>query len=160
MSGSFGAVIVEFQRCEGADPSLPLPRYESAGAAGMDIRADLPPGERASGRLLRPGARTLVPTGLRVALPQGTEMQMRPRSGLALKHGVTLLNAPGTIDADYRGPLGVILINHGRMAFRIAHGARIAQAVIAPAPQARIEVVTTLSPTARGIGGFGSTGTA
>jgi len=141
-----------------ADPQVPLPAYATAGAAGADLRANLPEEARAGGLLLAPGARVLAPTGLRVAVPEGWEMQLRPRSGLALKHGVTLANAPGTVDADYRGPLGVILINLGAEPYRVAHGERIAQAVIAPAPQARFRAAERLGDTSRGAGGFGSTG--
>jgi dUTP pyrophosphatase len=133
---------------------LPLPAYETAGAAGLDLRAALPDGPLR----LEPGARLLVPTGLVLELPVGTEGQVRPRSGLALRHGVTLLNTPGTIDADYRGEVGVILINHGREAFTVQHGDRIAQLVIAAVLQAAIVEVEELSETTRGSGGFGSTG--
>lgn len=142
---------------EGADRALGLPSYETAGAAGADLRANFP-AERRSGVTLAPGARALVPTGLRLAIPLGFEVQIRPRSGLALKHGITLPNSPGTIDADYRGPLGVIVMNAGQEDFHIEHGARIAQMVIAPVVQARFELVETLDETARGQGGFGSTG--
>ena len=149
--------VVEVVREPGADGALPLPRPETAGAAGADLRADL------AGRgpiVLAPGARALVPTGLRVAVPPGWEMQVRPRSGLALRHGVTVLNAPGTVDSDYRGPLGVILVNLGDAPFAVEHGARIAQAVVAPAPRAEWRLVEALDGTARGAGGFGSTGAA
>ncbi len=141
----------------GADRDLGLPVYASAGAAGADLRANFPEGMR-DGVMLAPSARTLVPTGLRLAIPKGYEVQVRPRSGLALKHGITLANAPGTIDSDYRGPLGVILINLGDAAFHVAHGARIAQMVVAPVTLATFEVVDALDGTARGTGGFGSTG--
>jgi len=133
---------------------LPLPAYESAGAAGLDLRAALPDGPLR----LEPGARLLVPTGLVLELPEGTEGQVRPRSGLALRHGVTLLNTPGTIDADYRGEVKVILINHGQETFTVAHGDRIAQLVVAAVLQAEIVEVEELTDTARGAGGFGSTG--
>lgn len=142
---------------EGADQSLGVPSYETAGAAGADLRANFPVEQR-DGVTLAPGARALVPTGLRLAIPLGFEVQIRPRSGLALKHGITLPNSPGTIDADYRGPLGVIVMNAGQEAFHIEHGARIAQMVVAPVVQARFELVETLAETARGQGGFGSTG--
>ena len=141
-----------------ADPAVPLPGYETDGAAGADLRANLPEDQRAEGLTLAPRARALVPTGLRVAVPEGWEMQVRPRSGLALKHGVTVANAPGTVDSDYRGPLGVILVNLGAAPYTIAHGERIAQAVVAPFAQARFEAVPELDETARGTGGFGSTG--
>jgi dUTP pyrophosphatase len=148
-------IPVEFVRAEGADPDLPLPSYATVGAAGADLHADTGGGTI----MLEPGARALIQTGLHVALPVGYEMQLRPRSGLAFKHGVTLLNAPGTIDADYRGPLGVLLINLGAEVFAVTHGMRIAQAVLAPVATAGFVEVTTLSRTARGTGGFGSTGT-
>ena len=139
----------------GADRSLGLPRYETAGSAGADLRANFP--ER-SGVVLAPGGRVLVPTGLRLSVPEGYEVQIRPRSGLALKHGITLPNAPGTIDSDYRGPLGVIVMNAGDDPFEITHGMRIAQMVLAPVVQAAFELVESLDETARGAGGFGSTG--
>ena len=141
-----------------ADTSLALPQYETSGAAGADLRANLPPDARAAGIALAPGARALVPTGLAVAIPPGFEMQIRPRSGLALKHGLSLANAPGTIDSDYRGPLGIILINLGQDVVTIAHGDRIAQAVITPVAQATFTLAETLDETDRGTGGFGSTG--
>ncbi|WP_424942193.1 dUTP diphosphatase [Aliiroseovarius crassostreae] len=141
-----------------ADRGVALPSYETAGAAGADVRANLKPEDRAGGRVLAPMARAIVPTGIRVEIPEGYEMQLRPRSGLAIKHGISLPNTPGTIDCDYRGPLGVILINYGDAPFVIGHGDRIAQAVIAPVLQARYAVVDALSDTRRGTGGFGSTG--
>lgn len=140
-----------------ADPEVPLPVYETAGAAGADLRANFAAAVRA-GVTLEPGARALIPTGLRVAIPHGYEMQIRPRSGLALKHGVTLANTPGTIDSDYRGPLGIILINLGDAPFRVTHGERIAQAVVAPVVQAAWTLAEVLDDTTRGEGGFGSTG--
>lgn len=132
---------------------LPLPAYETAGAAGMDLRAaiDQPV-------TLQPGARFAVPTGLAIALPHGFEAQVRPRSGLALKQGVTCLNTPGTIDADYRGEIKVILINLGDAPATFARGDRIAQLVIAPVTQARWQEAESLDETARGAGGFGSSG--
>jgi len=136
----------------GAD--LPLPAYETAGAAGMDLRASV--GEESV--ILAPGARAMVPTGLAIALPEGFEAQVRPRSGLAIKHGITQLNTPGTIDSDYRGELKVILINHGQEPFTVAHGDRIAQLVIAPVIQAVWAELETLDETSRGSAGFGSTG--
>ena len=141
-----------------ADRSLPLPSYETAGAAGADIRANLKPEDRATGFTLDPMHRAIVPTGIRVEIPQGFEMQIRPRSGLAVKHGITLPNTPGTIDSDYRGPLGVALVNLGAEPYTIQHGDRIAQMVIAPVVQVAFQVVDALSDTARGEGGFGSTG--
>ena len=134
---------------------LPLPAYETAQAAGMDLRAALPQDEPLT---LRPGARHPVPTGLAFALPPGFEGQVRPRSGLAARHGVTRLNTPGTIDADYRGEVKVILINLGEEDFVIRRGERIAQLVIAPVVQAAWVEVGSLEETARGAGGFGSTG--
>ncbi|MCF1709142.1 dUTP diphosphatase [Tabrizicola sp. J26] len=141
-----------------ADQSLPLPSYETAGAAGADLRANLKPEDRITGFILDPMRRAIVPTGLRVEIPHGFEMQIRPRSGLAFKHGISLPNTPGTIDSDYRGPLGVLLINLGSEPYTIHHGDRIAQAIIAPVMQARFELVTQLGETERGEGGFGSTG--
>ena len=141
-----------------ADPLVPLPGYETAGAAGADLRANLPEAKRGTGLRLEPMQRILVPTGLRLEIPPGFEVQVRPRSGLALKHGITLANAPGTIDSDYRGPLGVILVNLGDEAFVVGHGERIAQMVVAPVVQAAFEPVGGLGETARGAGGFGSTG--
>ena len=140
-----------------ADQSVPLPSYETAEAAGADLRANFSADQR-GGMRLAPGGRALVPTGLRLAVPLGFEVQIRPRSGLALKHGITVLNTPGTIDSDYRGPLGVIVINTGQQAFEIAHGDRIAQMILAPVAQAAFALVATLDETARGVGGFGSTG--
>jgi dUTP pyrophosphatase len=141
-----------------ADPGVPLPSYETAGAAGADVRANLPAEARETGVVLAPGARALVPTGLRLEIPEGYEVQVRPRSGLALKHGIGLANAPGTIDADYRGPLGVILVNLGAEPFTVRHGERIAQLVVAPVVRAAFAEVAALGDTARGTGGFGSTG--
>jgi len=141
-----------------ADTALPLPSYETPGAAGADIRANLWPEDRASGFTLDPMHRAIVPTGLRVEIPLGYEMQIRPRSGLAVKHGITLPNTPGTIDSDYRGPLGVALINLGSEPYVIQHGDRIAQAVIAPVVQAVFSLTDALGASARGEGGFGSTG--
>lgn len=134
---------------------LPLPAYETAQAAGMDLRAAVPDDAPLT---LRPGARHPVPTGLAFALPPGFEGQVRPRSGLAMKHGVTCLNTPGTVDADYRGEVKVILINLGEEDFVIRRGERIAQLIIAPVVQAAWAEVESLDETARGAGGFGSTG--
>lgn len=134
---------------------LALPAYETADAAGMDLRAAVPEGEPLT---LAPGHRAMVPTGLTIALPAGHEAQVRPRSGLAAKHGVTCLNSPGTIDADYRGEVKVILINHGQEPFVIKRGERIAQMVIAPVTRGELKVVASLDQTRRGAGGFGSTG--
>jgi dUTP pyrophosphatase len=137
----------------GAD--LPLPSYQSEGAAGLDllaaVAADAPV-------IIGPGERALVPTGLAIALPAGTEGQVRPRSGLAARHGVTVLNAPGTIDADYRGEIQVILVNLGQEPFTVMRGTRIAQLIIAPVLQVTICETANLDETTRGVGGFGSTG--
>jgi dUTP pyrophosphatase len=134
---------------------LPLPAYETHGSAGMDLRAAPPQHEPI---ILAPGARALVPTGLCMAIPQGFEVQVRPRSGLAVKHGVTCLNTPGTIDSDYRGEVKVILINLGQEDFVIQRGERIAQMIVAPLLQASWLETDSLDETARGAGGFGSTG--
>ena len=134
---------------------LSLPAYETGGSAGMDLRAAVPEDAPVT---LEPGARALVPTGLKIALEAGYEAQVRPRSGLALKHGLTCLNSPGTIDSDYRGEVGVILINHGQEPFVIRRGERIAQMVIARHEQAALVEVAALDETVRGAGGFGSTG--
>ncbi len=143
--------VVRLPHAEG----LPLPAYETALAAGMDLRAAVPEDEPVT---LRPGERFAAPTGLAMAIPAGFEGQVRPRSGLAFKHGVTCLNTPGTIDADYRGEVKVILINHGPEDFVIRRGERIGQMVIAPVVQARLAEVESLDETVRGAGGFGSTG--
>jgi dUTP pyrophosphatase len=132
---------------------LPLPAYQSDQAAGVDLMAAV-----AAPVTIAPGERVTIPTGLAIALPAGSEAQVRPRSGLAAKHGITVLNSPGTIDADYRGEIQVILVNLGRAPVTIERGMRIAQMVIAPVTQARWREVSELPPTARGAGGFGSTG--
>jgi dUTP pyrophosphatase len=142
--------VVRLPHAEG----LPLPGYATAGAAGMDLLAAV-----AAPLTLAPGARTLVPTGLTIALPAGYELQVRPRSGLALKHGIVLPNSPGTVDEDYRGELQVIVMNAGDAPFVIERGMRIAQAVVSPVVRAAWVEVETLAPTGRGTGGFGSTGT-
>jgi len=149
---------VELAWSDGADRSLPLPDYATAGAAGADLRANFPPDAREAGLTLAPGARALVPTGLRLAIPEGFEVQVRPRSGLALKHGLTLPNAPGTIDSDYRGPMGVIVQNGGAASYTIVHGERIAQMVVAPVARATFHLMEDLGTSSRGDGGFGSTG--
>ena len=136
----------------GHGDSLPLPAYETAGAAGMDLRA-------AHDHVLQPGSRTLMPTGFAIALPEGFEAQVRPRSGLAVKHGVTVLNSPGTIDCDYRGEIKVPLINHGQTDFIVARGDRIAQMVIAAVARIEWLEASTLDETERGSNGFGSSGT-
>lgn len=133
---------------------IELPQFETAQAAGADLRAALD-----APVTLAPGARKLIPTGFCMALPAGYEAQVRPRSGLALKHGITVLNSPGTIDADYRGEVGVLIINHGDQDFTVSRGDRFAQIIIAPVTQGAFNVVSTLSDTVRGTGGYGSTGT-
>lgn len=143
--------LVQLPHAEG----LPLPAYETDGAAGMDLRAAVSEDQP---MVLEPGARALVPTGLSIAVPPGFEAQVRPRSGLALKAGITCLNSPGTIDSDYRGEVGVILANLGGEAFVIRRGERIAQMVIAAHERAEWSVVDSLDETTRGAGGFGSTG--
>jgi dUTP pyrophosphatase len=134
---------------------LPLPVYETTGSAGMDLRAAV---AEDAPLTLQPGARALVPTGFCIGLPEGYEAQVRPRSGLALKHGVTCLNSPGTIDSDYRGEVGVILINHGAEPFVVKRGERIAQMIVSPVVQSAWVEVESLDETLRGAGGFGSTG--
>jgi dUTP pyrophosphatase len=138
----------------GAD--LPLPAYQSAHASGLDLHAAVPAGTPV---VIAAGDRAMIPTGIAIALPLGTEAQVRPRSGLALRHGVTVLNAPGTVDADFRGEIQVILINHGRDAFSVERGMRIAQLIIAPTTRVMLCEVESLDETMRGVGGFGSTGT-
>lgn len=132
---------------------VPLPRYETEGAAGMDLAA-----ATAESLFLDPGERALIPTGLSIALPSGYEAQIRPRSGLALRYGITVLNAPGTIDADYRGEIGVILVNLGKEAFKVERGMRIAQLVVAPVSRVTWGECETLPESSRGGDGFGSTG--
>lgn len=146
-------VQVDILRLEHA-ADLPLPAYETAHAAGMDLMACIP-----ADITLGPGERAIIPAGFAIALPEGFEAQVRPRSGLAAKHGITVLNAPGTIDADYRGEVGVILVNLGQTAFAISRGMRIAQMVVAPVSRAVWREVESLDDTQRGAGGFGSTGT-
>ncbi len=153
-----GMVVVKILWEQWADRSVALPAYQTAGAAGADICANFPEGERAAGMVLAPMERRVVPTGIRVEIPEGYEMQIRPRSGLAMKFGITVPNTPGTIDCDYRGPLGVALVNLGAAPYVVRHGDRVAQCVVAPVVQAGFEVVVSLGDTARGPGGFGSTG--
>jgi dUTP pyrophosphatase len=147
-------VVVEVRRLPHGD-GLPLPAYQTEHAAGLDLLAAVPADAPIS---LAPGERGLVPTGLAIAVPEGFEGQVRPRSGLALKHGVTVLNSPGTIDADYRGELSVILINLGAEPFVIGRGERIAQLVIARVERAQLSITVALTETSRSSGGFGSTG--
>ena len=147
-------VTVKLTWAADADRTLPLPGYETLGAAGADLRANI----KAGPIMLEPGERALVPTGLHMEIPPGYEVQIRPRSGLAHKYGIALVNSPGTIDSDYRGPVGVLLLNTGATAFEVSHGMRIAQMVVAPVVQARFNVVDALDETSRGTSGFGSTG--
>ena len=148
-------LAVKIVRWEGADEAVPLPSYETDGAAGMDLRANL--ADRGTVEIA-PGARALVSTGFAMEIPPGFEAQVRPRSGLALKHGVTVANAPGTIDSDYRGQVGVILINLGADPFTVSHGDRVAQMVFAAVARVAWDVDGVLGDTVRGAGGFGSTG--
>ena len=146
-------VVIAVKRLRPATDPLPLPRYMTAGAAGMDLLADLTePVE------LGPGARALIPTGLAVEIPAGYEAQIRPRSGLALRHGVTLLNSPGTIDSDYRGEVQVLLINLGERPYTVRRGERIAQMIVAPIARAELAETAALGESRRGSGGFGHTG--
>ncbi|WP_168072947.1 dUTP diphosphatase [Caulobacter sp. SSI4214] len=154
MSAIPAGLVIRFKRWEG-NADLPVPAYASSGAAGFDLRAAAPEGETL---VLKPGARAMVPTGFSVAIPDGYEMQVRPRSGLAFKNGVTVVNAPGTVDSDYRGQVCVLLINLGEEDFAIRRGDRIAQGIIAAAPQWPLVEVDDLDATERGAGGFGSTG--
>ena len=153
MQEILGPIVTLIRLPHGAE--LPLPAYESAGAAGMDLRAavaeDMP-------LVIAPGARALVPTGFIFEIPSGFEGQVRPRSGLALKHGITCLNSPGTIDSDYRGEVKVLLVNHGEEAFTVTRAMRVAQMLVTPVVQARIREAQAASETQRGAGGFGSTG--
>jgi dUTP pyrophosphatase len=149
-------VVVKVARVQGrGGEPLPLPAYQTAHAAGLDLRADLEPGESLT---LSPLERRLVPTGLKIELPEGYEAQVRPRSGLALKHGLTCLNSPGTIDADYRGEIQVLLVNLSDAPVTLSRGERIAQLVVAQVTRASLEEVQSLSESDRGPGGFGSTG--
>ncbi|WP_298969481.1 dUTP diphosphatase [uncultured Roseobacter sp.] len=147
-------VQIKLTWLKGADQSVSLPGYQTAGAAGADVRANLPDGDAQ----IAPGDRALIPTGLQMEIPEGYEVQVRPRSGLALKHGIMLVNSPGTIDSDYRGPVGIIVMNAGQEPFVVTHGMRIAQLVVAPVVQGDFSIAGSLSETDRGAGGFGSTG--
>ncbi len=151
------APMVRFRWLPDADTEIALPSYETPGATGADVRANFPTDAR-GGATLAPLERKLIPTGLAIEIPDGFEVQVRPRSGLALRNGIGIVNSPGTIDSDYRGPLGVILVNLGAELVHIAHGDRVAQLVIAPVVRADFATADALSPTARGSGGFGSTG--
>ena len=148
-----GSITLKILRAAGSE-DLPLPAYQSDVAAGLDLLAAV-----AEDVCVGPGQRRLVPSGIHVEIPPGYEGQVRPRSGLAIRHGITLLNAPGTIDADYRGEVQVILVNHGTEPFVVTRGMRIAQLVIAPVTQARVVAVDALAESIRGAGGFGHTGT-
>jgi dUTP pyrophosphatase len=145
------APTLKLRRVGERGPPLPLPEYATAGAAGLDLRAD-------EACTLAPGERRLVPTGISIELPAGHEGQVRPRSGLAARHGIAMLNAPGTIDEDYRGEVGVILVNLGREPFEVHRGQRIAQLVVAPVARVAVAEVEELAASERGTGGFGSTG--
>jgi dUTP pyrophosphatase len=147
-------IVVQFYRFREADADIPLPSYETTGSAGMDVAAAV-----SEVVVIPPGEIALIPTGFGVALPAGYEMQVRPRSGLALKHGITLINSPGTIDADYRGEVKVPLINHGKKPFAVNRGDRIAQLVVAQVAAVSLVSVDSLPPTSRNDGGFGHTGT-
>jgi len=142
---------VKAARVGSRGPPLPLPRYMTSGSAGLDLLAD-------EAVTLAPGERKLVPTGLALEIPPGYEGQVRPRSGLAMRHGIGMVNAPGTIDSDYRGELGVLLVNHGKARVELGRGERIAQLIIAPVVQAKLVLTPALSASDRGEGGFGSTG--
>lgn len=148
-------MVVRLRRLDGFDDAVALPEFATGQAAGADLRLNLPDRDAV---VLAPGARALLPTGLAMALPAGFEAQVRPRSGLALRHGVTVLNAPGTIDADYRGHVQVLLVNLGQQPVTLTHGERMAQMVIAPVLRPAFTAVAALEDSARGIGGFGSTG--
>ncbi|MBT5302434.1 MAG: dUTP diphosphatase [Tateyamaria sp.] len=148
-------IVLKIMRLKGADPNIALPCYKTSGAVGADVRANFLNRE---GIILACSERKLVPTGLALAIPRGFEIQIRPRSGLALQHGLTLVNSPGTIDSDYRGEVGIIVLNTSDKQFEITHGMRIAQLVLAPVLQAEFEEVTRLDETDRGTSGFGSTG--
>lgn len=152
------SVAVKISRTKASDANVALPAYETDGAAGMDVRANLALDHRDAGLPLAPGARAIVPTGLAVEIPAGYEIQVRPRSGLAVKSGITVINTPGTVDADYRGEVGVILINLGETPFVVLHGERIAQLVLAPVSRCEWVEADMLSDSNRGSGGFGSTG--
>jgi len=148
-------VTVKIKKLENYDENLPLPSYETIGSAGADIRASLMPEKTIC---LEPGQRKLIPTGLSMEIPQGFEIQVRPRSGMSFKTSLMVLNAPGTVDSDYRGEVKIIMGNLGSEVQEILHGDRVAQIVLAPVTQAEFEITETLTPTERGAGGFGSTG--
>lgn len=149
---------VRICRAVWADLHIGLPEFQTAGAAGADLRANLRPNQRTKGMIIEPGGRELVPLGFSMEIPTSYEGQIRTRSGLALKHGVVVLNSPGTIDSDYRGEVGVVLMNFGAVRFVVEHGTRIAQLLIKPVIQTPFKCVTLISSSDRGTGGFGSTG--
>ena len=151
-------VKVRISRLGGFDPGIPLPACGTPGSAGSDVRANLPAGERSEGLVIPSREVRLVPLGFAMEIPMGHEAQIRSRSGLALNHGIAVLNSPGTIDADYRGPVGVILVNHGSSDYTVRHGDRIAQLVFGPVIRAEFNETVSLDGTERGAGGFGSTG--
>ena len=152
------SLTLRIRHTSGADENIPIPKYATNGSSGADLRANFPKSIRNFGKILMPGCRSLIPTGLMMEIPEGHEVQIRPRSGLAIKNGVTVLNSPGTIDCDYRGEVAVILINSGDKEFKISHGDRIAQMVVAEVVQMKFLLSKDLAETERGATGFGSTG--
>lgn len=152
------SLTLKIRHTSGADENIPIPKYATNGSSGADLRANFPERIRNFGEILMPGCRSLIPTGLMMEIPKGHEVQIRPRSGLAIKNGVTVLNSPGTIDCDYRGEVAVILINFGDQEFKISHGDRIAQMVVAEVVQMKFLPFKDLAETERGATGFGSTG--
>ena len=152
------SLTLKIRHTSGADENIPIPKYATNGSSGADLRANFPESIRNIGKILMPGCRSLIPTGLMMEIPEGHEVQIRPRSGLAIKNGVTVLNSPGTIDCDYRGEVAVILINSGDQEFKISHGDRIAQMVVAEVVQMKFLLSKDLAETERGATGFGSTG--
>ena len=152
------SLTLKIRHTSGADENIPIPKYATTGSSGADLRPNVPESIRNFGKILLPGCRSLIPTGLMMEIPEGHEVQIRPRSGLAIKNGVTVLNSPGTIDCDYRGEVAVILINSGDKEFKISHGDRIAQMVVAEVVQMKFLLSKDLAKTERGATGFGSTG--
>ena len=152
------SLTLKIRHTSDADENIPIPKYATNGSSGADLRANFPERIRNFGKILLPGCRSLIPTGLMMEIPEGHEVQIRPRSGLAIKNGVTVLNSPGTIDCDYRGEVAVILINSGDQEFKISHGDRIAQMVVAEVVQMKFLLSKDLAETERGATGFGSTG--
>ena len=149
-------LLIKLAWGQDADKNLPLPTFQTPGSAGADVCANF--GLAQSSIEIKPGARALIPTGFSLEIPNNYEIQIRPRSGLAINHGITILNSPGTIDSDYRGLIGIILINHGNEIYKILHGDRIAQMIVSPINHALFETTDYLCESSRGIGGFGSTG--